>query len=485
MFRVWWALNLSTATPYYLPCEVVLDKIELLPHQVDAKKKFDQSGALLLYHGLGSGKTITSIASTLDGGVVDAIVPASLRENFKKELSKFTPKSKYNIKSYHAFLKNPDVAGDTVILDEPQKIGRTSSGISQALVDAASKYNRRILLSGTPASNNPAELAPIIKFLNPGSKIPLNPSEFNKRFIKETTIPVGFWNKLRGVKDGVEQTIQNESDIINAIKNRVHYHNPPQDDYPSRKDHIVKVEASPEQVDYYSTVTSQANPILAFKIKRNLPLSKQDLSQMNAFMGAARQVSNTTTPYGGLEELSPKMITLINKLKGKIDTDKDHKSVVYSNYLGAGVVPIAKKLSDLGISNEVFTGVMSDKQKAEVVRKYNNNEISTLLLSGAGAEGIDLKGTGSIHILEPHWNKNKIEQVIGRGVRYKSHIAMPEEKRSVDVYKYQTIMPKTLTQRLFGLDRDTSSDEALENLSEKKQLLLDKFLTLFKNQTSL
>jgi len=27
----------------------------------------------------------------------------------------------------------------------------------------------------------------------------------------------------------------------------------------------------------------------------------------------------------------------------------------------------------------------------------------------------------SIHILEPHWNKNKIEQVIGRGIRYKSH----------------------------------------------------------------
>jgi len=457
--------------------------LKLLPHQQEAVDKYKKSNSILLYHGVGSGKTATSIAAT-SKDFPEVVVPASLRENFKKELKKFNIKNNYKIRSYHHFAKHgPESGVETIIIDEPQKIGRTSSAISQKMVESSPQYKKRILLSATPASNNPAELAPIIRFLNPDDKnIPLNPTDFNKKFIKETVIPIGFFNKLMGMKPGIEISIKNPEIISKAIKNRVHYYEPSKENFPERIDHEIKSLASPEQTKYYNYVTSHADPIIASKIRSNIPLAKQELKYLNAFMAAARQVSNTTIPYGGTEELSSKMKSLINNVKNNIIQNPNHKNLIYSNYLDSGILPIAKKLEDEGIKYKLFTGSMNDKEKKEAIDLYNKDKINALLISGSGAEGIDLKNTGSIHILEPHWNKNKIEQVIGRGIRYKSHENLPEEQRKVDVYKYQTILPKTFFQRLFNLKQGTSADEALEELGNKKQLLLDKFLNIFKEE---
>jgi ERCC4-related helicase len=85
---------------------------------------------------------------------------------------------------------------------------------------------------------------------------------------------------------------------------------------------------------------------------------------------------------------------------------------------------------------------MNDKEKKEAVKAFNSGKINTLLISGAGAEGIDLKGTRNIHITEPHWNEARVDQVIGRGVRFKSHDHLPEKDRSVTVTKYYSTVPK-------------------------------------------
>jgi SNF2 family DNA or RNA helicase len=457
--------------------------MSLLSHQQEAIDKLNDTDALLLYHGLGSGKTITSIAATL-GDEVDVIVPASLRENFKKELNKFPGRKNYNIRSYHHFTKHgPIDKYKTIILDEPQKIGRTSSLISQEIVNAAPEYQKRILLTGTPASNNPAELAPIIHFLNPGIKtIPINPAEFNKRFIDEKKIPVGFFNWISGARAGVDYDIKNKDMFLDALKGRVHYYEPSLENFPDRKDHIVEAIASDDQKHYYQYVTGNYDPIIAMKVRNNLPFSKAELSNLNAFMTAARQVSNTTAPYGGKEVLSNKMKVLVDNVKSGIDNNSKHKAIIYSNYLDAGINPIADQLDKEGIKYKKFIGGMSDKNKQEAVDLYNKGKINALLISGSGSEGLDLKNTSSIHILEPHWNKNKIEQVIGRGIRYKSHQSLPREKRVVDVYKYQTVMPQTFLQKLFGKPAYTSADQVLENLSNQKQELLDKFLNVMKDE---
>ena len=37
---------------------------------------------------------------------------------------------------------------------------------------------------------------------------------------------------------------------------------------------------------------------------------------------------------------------------------------------------------------------------------------------------------------------NSIEQIIGRGIRYKSHVNLPESKRKVTVYKLVLVKPE-------------------------------------------
>jgi hypothetical protein len=94
------------------------------------------------------------------------------------------------------------------------------------------------------------------------------------------------------------------------------------------------------------------------------------------------------------------------------------------------------------------------------------------LITSAGAEGLDLKETRRVIILEPHWNNEKLNQVIGRAVRYNSHKELSESKRQVDIYHLMLIKPKiTGLQKLnpFNFNRSPSIDELLYNISELKQ----------------
>ena len=56
-------------------------------------------------------------------------------------------------------------------------------------------------------------------------------------------------------------------------------------------------------------------------------------------------------------------------------------------------------------------------------------------------EGIDLKWIRQIHIISPWYNNTKIYQIIGRGIRYCSHIDLMPENRNVCVYKYTAGIP--------------------------------------------
>ena len=459
---------------------------KLLAHQQEALDKLDATDAMLLFHTLGAGKTATSIAGSEDYDS-DVVVPASLRENYKKEIRKFTKDpSKRDVMSYQRFTKEgPSFGSKVLVMDEAQRIGRNESQMSQNAIDSAKFYDKRILLSGTPALNSPRELAPIIRMLTPeATYIPIDAAAFNKKFIGEEKIPVSFWNKLKGVKPGVNFKPINVQDIKDAISGKVHYYKSTKKDYPERIDEIKEVEASEEQANIYKYVTNSADPVIAMKVRMNLPLSKKELRQINAFMGAARQVSNTSEAYGGKEQVSNKIKEIINDVKDGIKKNKKHKSLIYSNYIKSGIDEVEAGLIKEDIPYATFTGKMNDRSKKKAVDDYNSGKVKALLVSSSGSEGIDLKGTRSIHIVEPHWNKNRIEQVIGRGIRYKSHSDLPKKERKVKVIKYHTVMPKTKMQKLLNKPADTSADQYLENLSNQKQDLLDKYLDILKEEGS-
>jgi hypothetical protein len=110
--------------------------------------------------------------------------------------------------------------------------------------------------------------------------------------------------------------------------------------------------------------------------------------------------------------------------------------------------------------------------------------IKLLMITASGAEGIDLKNTRFVHIMEPYWHHVRINQVIGRARRICSHSNLPEELRDVTIFLYITVFDKEIDleeySSLKNQDGSKTTDEALFEIMERKRNLSKMFLDTLK-----
>jgi superfamily II DNA/RNA helicase len=124
---------------------------------------------------------------------------------------------------------------------------------------------------------------------------------------------------------------------------------------------------------------------------------------------------------------------------------------------------------------------MSDKARKESLDAYNQGKLRVVLVGPAGAEGISLKGTRLLQVLDPHWHESRTSQAVGRGVRLDSHTHLPEVDRNVSVIKYVSRPQQGLIRRLLGLKNKTvGADTFLSTRAAEKQEQLDVFNDLLK-----
>tara|TARA_B100000686_G_C16781476_1_gene972205 strand:- start:729 stop:3080 length:2352 start_codon:yes stop_codon:yes gene_type:complete len=78
----------------------------------------------------------------------------------------------------------------------------------------------------------------------------------------------------------------------------------------------------------------------------------------------------------------------------------------------------------------------NDEEIKELVsdRNKHGENIKIVIGSVVAAEGLDLKNIREIHILDPWFHLSRVEQIIGRGIRYCSHTQLPKEERNVTIY---------------------------------------------------
>ena len=177
-----------------------------------------------------------------------------------------------------------------------------------------------------------------------------------------------------------------------------------------------------------------------------------------------------------LGKYSPKMkqiISTIKKTKGIV--------LIYSQYISGGCVPLALALESMGIKkyknrslfkkndaepvdylnktvndyeNEtdfkptsyiMITGEKTlspdnDGEMKAITNKNNINgeEIKVVIISKAGSEGLDFKNVRQVHILDPWYNLNRIDQIIGRAIRNLSHCGLPYKQRNAEIFLYAT-----------------------------------------------
>ncbi len=69
-------------------------------------------------------------------------------------------------------------------------------------------------------------------------------------------------------------------------------------------------------------------------------------------------------------------------------------------------------------------------------------DVKVILGSQITAEGMDFKNIREVHILESWFHLNKTEQIIGRGIRFKSHCNLPYQYRNCSIYLHALVFPK-------------------------------------------
>ena len=443
---------------------------ELQPHQ-KAALLAALKGNKILAHSTGSGKTLTAIA------IADALnqpttvlTPASLVTNFQKELRKHKKGGpKINVLSLPTAVERnlPIAPGSTLIIDEIHSLRNADTKRNKYVKALADKAGRVYGLTATPIYNDPQDMAQLANVVSNGLAF----TQGIKPYIRERKIPASWLDKLLyGMQDGVTYEIAHREALKKLLRNYVDVFEK-DIEKPQRIDELVKVPMSEKQLRVYQYVTSKLPRDLREKIRKNMPPSKSEARTLNAFFSGARQTSNTTEAFDIEGEASPKLKAAAGNLVKMFAANPKTRALVYSNYLTSGIDSYGKLLEKAGIPYNKFNGSMSPKEKQKVVDQYNSGEVPVILGSGSASEGLDLKDTRLIQILEPHFNESKIDQVIGRGIRYKSHEDLPPEERNVTVQRYLSTIPKS---------NDTSIDEYLYNRAKDKQkigLAIQKMLT--------
>lgn len=126
-------------------------------------------------------------------------------------------------------------------------------------------------------------------------------------------------------------------------------------------------------------------------------------------------------------------------------------------------------ISFTGKSDESVESVPEEKER--ILGKYFNPTINKdgkiiklILGSKVMSEGITLNNIKEIHIMDVHYNLGRVDQVMGRGIRFCRHYKIMNEENpfpKVDVYKY-----------VIALENDLSSEEKLYKKAEQKYLLV-------------
>ncbi len=443
------------------------------PHQIKASNKLVSSPrGGLVYHGLGSGKTLTAIRTAEQYGGAIVILPASLADNFRKELKKAGATGRYEIYSYAKYVRNPvPLDGKVVILDEAHRIRNSSGKTAQSIRDSAKYAKKVIMLTGTPILNKPYEVASLINTISGSDTLPISEKAFNSEYIGVKKVYPGLIGRLRGISPSEVTYFKNRDQFQDLTKGMVSYYGYQDKSlYPSVESHLHKIPMTKDQERVYRDFERQhTNPSIRWKIKNNLPPDKSEATLVNRFMMTSRQLTNSQKKFTThvSEDTNPKVSLILKDIKRT-----GQPTLVYSNFLGSGIDLLKAGLEENHISYGLVTGRESRDDKTRAVNEYNSGLIRVLIISTAGSEGLDLKNTRNVHILEPHWNQSKLNQVVGRAARYQSHIDLPEDQRKVKVHTYLS------TKRNGGATADTY----LHHMSEQKESLNRQFLSALQQQ---
>lgn len=467
-------------------------EVTLQPHQQKVVDRINSGDKrLLLYHGLGSGKSLSSLAAAeAAGDDYDVVVPAALRPNYQKEVAKFTEGSNPEVLSYtgigagKAFQTPPK----TIIFDEAHRLRNPGTASTQAATELANQAENLLLLTGTPITNSPKDLAPLLSMLR---KEKITPEQFEQNYIGHRKVYPTWLSRLTGRGVGEEAYVKNEANLREQLKGLIDYQPSKTPEGVNVNEETVRVPLSRGQARIQKAVRDKIPPEYAWKLDKEYPLTRDELSRMNSFLTGLRQSSLSTQPFRGDRDPlnafdeSSKLQKAFGDLQETLKTDPRKKALIYSNYIDAGLGPYAAALQRAKIPYGMYHGSMPVAERKKALQGYNEGTLKALLLGPAAAEGISTQGTSLIQLLDPHWHESRGRQAEGRGLRFDSHEGLPPELKNVAIKRYLSeSQDPSFIMSLLGARRQRTGDEILERLAANKEQLNNQFRKILQEEGS-
>lgn len=465
----------------------------LKDHQKAVCRYMDTHRGLIVFHKVGSGKTLTAI--TVSQCYLDkhpthrvlVVAPAGLLNNFKDEMTKsyvnIHHANRYEFYSYQRFTslvkkrKKPICKNTLVVIDEghnlrtPYQQGKkgVNKGINtKNILDCARLANKVLVLTGTPIYNSRNDIFTLFNMIRDPSEPEIPKSSYAN---KDKELGEASFRRLRC---------------------KISYHDTSGDpNFPSRINVRHSILMSPEyKAKYLEVIETIKNGGLSSLVK-NLFGEKDLVPFFNAVRRAVNNLDNT--------DANKKLEWVVRTLTS---FPKNEKAIVFSNFLDAGLRLITAKLP-ASYPYAIIEGKVPMAQRKQIVHDFNEGKYRALFISKAGGEGLDMKGARHVILMDPTWNEASNEQVVGRAIRYRSHAHLPDPAHhNVTVHYLQHIFREdqamakeveTFLKRVqtnpSSLENDVPAVSPYENSFDlflsfflrKKQVVLDKYNELLKS----
>jgi len=374
-------------------------------------KYMDNNDSMLVIHGVGLGKTLTSIAVSEcfldkdpDNHTV-IICPDGLIAKYKTDMIKYGVKRdhaiRYTFYSYEKFVDmkktNIPIPCDDntfLIIDEVHNLRNTDSEQYNAVLECALKAKKRLLLTATPFVNFLTDFIALINLLY-GKII----TDLDKEYI-----------------DYIEKkpTEQNLTKLYYYLDGKIDIR-----DSSCSNEKFVKV---PMSNAYYNR----------YKIK----IGDFDDDFPDKFLNSHRKAVNNA---GSLEYIT-------DKLKASIPIIKSGKSFIITNWLKFGISVVKNVLDKENISYELINDKTTSTEKVEIISRFKNDKFDTLIITHAGDERINLNNVKNVIVLDPTWNHASMSQM-----------------ENVDIHLLVSTPPE-------GIEGETGDQKLYEIMRKKREI---------------
>lgn len=469
-------------------------------HQIRAQMFMRQNDRVLLYVGLGGGKTCSAAMIMMDymkrnpkENLVYFISPGGLKRNFTEEFCTFCPEDRrlvlgddslvsrirlFSLDDSTLKRKLPDKFENClVVVDEAHRLidapdlrrspdtddhlSLKNLEILYGLLTEHQRNNRvkLVLMSGTPFPDTLEQHYNCLRLLKP----------------VDMNLPFESFKSLFQVDENSDKAYNPSNPVIDELyRNCISFYATNVSDVPSVTYRMEQVQIEEGQgigqkivsaMQREATIRTTSLEKLVEQYQRNRNMTyvqarkQAAMDKYRAFTSdSSRRKSNFIYQVEGgvtddeslfslytsdqILQMSPKLDLLVKNIQD--ERKCPGKQLVYCPFKEkSGVNLIGRVLSSRGVSCLVYSGDVSAPVRSKYLQTFNDPKndqgqvVKVMLITDAAAEGISLSTVRGVHLFNESIYASHMNQVVGRAVRYRSHVRLPVEDRNVVVYRYR------------------------------------------------